>query len=1560
MRILILLFFSVIGNFLLAQPALNPLIFPFFENFESFPSTVYGGPHSCVNCSNQVHWKFEASRSTGRLRFQLGYSNSGGSAAASLDQTGSFSTGFSSNALVTTFNLLNEDTGSSHQIVLDFDHLDHGSTGGLFETVSIRGDSAASWIKVYDLRSNGVSGQWVSMKAINCSAILSANGQNFSSSFQVRFNQFDRYAITSASGDGGRSIDNISLRRVSCPTFTHLYFEGLDTNAFRVWVPDSSSNFVFEYGVCGFTPGTGTIGYGNNGSALLNNSFAGNCLEFYVRSVCGVGDSSIWNGPFPYETSCNLLTAPNFEDFESSVVPALPDCYTGVKANSLDAVKTYSSQGYSGGKCGAVRSTLGSAYYDSFLASPGFVDLDSSKHLSFYLWNRSQASSPLYIGTLLSPSDTASFIPIDTIDATVAGGRIWKKHDIDLSQLSSNHNYFAFRYKYHGVTSHTGYLIDNIHYENRPNCFPVIDHSVEMLARFDTSVLLSWENGLEGGGITRVIYGQPGFNPLNGSIGIEEVPKGVTTYNLNNLLPNTAYEYYLQDSCGVDSISRMIGPFSFYTACSQVPVSLPFFEDFENHFGVYNTDSVYYCGLGYNWSFEEYNNGELKFQYDTISLPFDYFSGIRSAKLGSNSFSDSTLLVLTANLSQQVNSGKGVVLSYYFANHLASQRPAKVWARGSVTDPWLEVLDWQNNSNGVQWKKDSIFLDTLLASHNQTFSTTTQIAWAHKGGVYGGSRGLALDNVLIKEVSCLQPSITDYEEKNGNKVVLKWKHFGPQAEYQLWHRNTGQTDVPGSSSGVLWPIVTADSLVVDTLEPNRCYEWFIRRICAPGDSSAWSGPYEFCTSCGTLKAPYDERFDQLTPGLTGNLGNCWRTYSTRENHSNPFIFKVGQFSTPTASTGPSQDAGTGYGKYVYLNSKGGYGQDTAYFELQPFIDLSSVSNPTLDFSYHMYGNAVLDLKVDIDTGTGWFTIWTISGPLMSSATTPWVDKRITLTSFGDSARVRFWSRRTFSSNSMACDVAIDNIVINTPTNCTAPVNISQIGGSSNTSQLTWDDNGAMAYQLSFGPNLQNPDAGQFHLASSDTTVLSSLTAGTQYRVFVRSICAAGDTSLWSYPILIGTLCPPGVAPYFENFDQASIDQLPNCWLQSEPSSFVVSLVDSTDRGEVIPSAPHAVELNEGAYPVALITPGFSDLGSGLNKVMMKVAYEGNNVGGGSDTLYFGTMSNPYDFSTFSLYKKIFLPRISPSQFQSYTVLLEDTQRIGNNTHMAFLYDPTYSSSYEYYIDDFSYEQSIACSGEPTNIAVDEFCEWVNLSWTSATDTSILEYGPVGFSRGTGNVLQMAKSPLVLPSGTQGLNPGTAYEFYLADSCFEGRSLYKGPIPFALDRNRGATANIQILKDSLTATEHFYTFKAVNHSAADVIHWNFGNGTTGWGEQITARYNGASNTYRVALEVINNCGVDTTSILINASIGLEEQQLQSIGVFPNPFHEELILELPEQISGKLDVKILSLDGKRLLFRNYFIEEGSKAIKLQLNALASGMYLIEINHGGNRVYHRIVKD
>ena len=276
-------------------PNLNPVLLPFYEDFENYSDTLYND--DTLFCSSNFRWTFNASNSNGRVIIgTTSPYNNGGDGGATFDVNAA--NVFNTNELILTLNLSNYNL--TDPVFLSFDCNNVADEPHIEDRIYIRGNENSPWIEVYNW-STLPPNQWKSeRKNIQTSIILGNNSQNYSSSFQVKFSQKDNYGYPS----DGFAIDNIALEVISCPKAQNfsLDYQNQDT-AIISWNNSTNSNWNIEYGLKGFQLGQGTMVKTTNNtdtiSQLLNNSI----YDFYIQSNCGNNDLSIWEGPLTVYTT---------------------------------------------------------------------------------------------------------------------------------------------------------------------------------------------------------------------------------------------------------------------------------------------------------------------------------------------------------------------------------------------------------------------------------------------------------------------------------------------------------------------------------------------------------------------------------------------------------------------------------------------------------------------------------------------------------------------------------------------------------------------------------------------------------------------------------------------------------------------------------------------------------------------------------------------------------------------------------------------------------------------------------------------------------------------------------------------------------------------------------------------------------------------------------------------------------------------------------------------------------------------------------------------------------
>ena len=137
----------------------------------------------------------------------------------------------------------------------------------------------------------------------------------------------------------------------ACATPSSLTFGAISaTSASASWLGDTTSSFELEWGLTGFTQGTGSTASATTTSATISGLASSSTYDVYIRANCvasGNGYSG-WSGPVSFTTPCLPYTvSPTsgyIENFDGSNWTALSLGYSGeVIDNCLERTPKLSS-----------------------------------------------------------------------------------------------------------------------------------------------------------------------------------------------------------------------------------------------------------------------------------------------------------------------------------------------------------------------------------------------------------------------------------------------------------------------------------------------------------------------------------------------------------------------------------------------------------------------------------------------------------------------------------------------------------------------------------------------------------------------------------------------------------------------------------------------------------------------------------------------------------------------------------------------------------------------------------------------------------------------------------------------------------------------------------------------------------------------------------------------------------------------------------------------------------------------------------------------------------------
>ena len=785
----------------------------------------------------------------------------------------------------------------------------------------------------------------------------------------------------------------------SCPKPQNLQLITTTNNSATIdWTPGGvATNWNIEYGVTGFSPGSGTTVNVNSHPATITSLSANTTYDFYVRDSCGNSDVSVWIGPVTGTTDCLPTTAPWTEDFEGS-------SYTvgvGFNPGNIDACWNRDSASYMW--------TPGQNATTTFGTGP---DADHTSGSGKYLYSEmffgvSQNSRTVVESQLidLSPLNIPElsfwyhmFGPdIDSLILDISDGGSWTNEfaiggaqqnansdpwtEVVINMSSYANDTVKLRFtavKAAGFTQQADIAIDDLDIHEQPSC-PQPSNLVATNVTAN-SVTLSWTSG--GATDWQIEYGAIGFSQGAGTI--------INTTNnphiISGLNSSTAYDFYVRDSCSSSDQSAWIGPLTINTLC--LPVSAPYTENFDGsnfliavNFG--DTGEVASCWSrtsgDYFWTpgpptftfagtgpSGDHTSGSGKYMYTDLSGGFGippFIANLETPQIDLTSLTNPQLSFWyhmfgnnMGDLDVEIDNGSGYVNLVTFSGQ---QQTAK-------TDLWKEsIVNLSAYAN-----------DTVRIRFKGTLST------------FGFLSQMAIDDIEIGEAPlCPKPQNLQVTAITSNSATLSWT-TGGATDWQIEYGAPGFT--PGSGT-----IVNASTnpFTLNSLNPNTAYDFYVRDSCGLNDLSGWFGPVTDTTDCSLFTAPYTENFDGtdwiVSSGFdAGGINACWSRSATTG-----YFWTSGINGTASNNTGPSADHTSGSGKFAYTE---GFGTNASTVLTSPSIDISSLTVAELRFWYHMFGNNISKLEVEVFNGTSWTLETTITGAQQTSSTAAWQEKIVDL------------------------------------------------------------------------------------------------------------------------------------------------------------------------------------------------------------------------------------------------------------------------------------------------------------------------------------------------------------------------------------------------------------------------------------------------------------------------------------------------------------------------------------------------------------------------------------
>ena len=1204
---------------------------------------------------------------------------------------------------------------------------------------------------------------------------------------------------------GDIAIDDFGFQEApTCPDPAQLAVSTRSTQSITLdWTAVNATSWDVQYGPAGAALGAAgktTTNVSSHPYEVTGLS-PGTTYRFWVREVCSSTDQSNWIGPLEVPTHCSVVQAPFTETFDGTgwvpgtgvyntgsslgscwwaapaadTLPAGPYAW-GVRDDATTTGVTGPNADYSGsGNYLYAEASMGAPDQIGYLESP-LISLDTllKPRVQFYyhMWGAFVNELQLHVW-------------VDSLQTwqtywTAQGnqGNAWQFVEVDLGAFAGDTIALRWAAK-KGNGSQGDIAIDQLVVDDAPLCPDPSDLAVLDITL--NSASFTWTTG--GSSTWNLLVGTAGFSPSASNL----VNISTTTAVWSGLQPGTTYDAYVRDTCGAFGASSWVGPLTFTTLCA--PFAAPYVENFDstswatganqqpgtidgcwqrsdtttyffkagpptNHSAGTGPSSDHTSGSG-GYAFTEANTGFAGGNLLTTDLtsPFIDASTLTTPEL---TFWYHMFGPLINKLEVHVRPLGG---NWAKVTTLTGQQ------QSAATDPWKEAVVDLSSYSG----------DTLQLKF---------VGYRLQGGQ--NQVDISIDDVDVHEApTCPKPSNLLATSVGSNQVILEWT-TGGAAQWQVEWGVPGHTVGSGTFVGT-----SSNPFTLTGLSANTAYEMYVRDSCGTGDVSEWVGPLTIQTLCGTVVAPWTEDFEGVSfVASSGALDPCFTSTT-----STTYFWETGTGATPTANTGPTGDHSSGSGQYVFAESAFGFNGDTETELVTSLIDLDTLSTPELRFWWHGAGSNIDQLEVAVRSGSTWTTELTIdasSATLQSTPADAWQEGVVDLTSYaGDTVQVRFTAFRTtaFGLNAQLADWAIDDLSIDNAPTCLQPSSLAATGSSTTSITLGWTTGGAAQWQIEYGPAGFTPGSGTVVAASSNPFTVNGLSPSTNYDFYVRDSCGATDVSQWAGPALGTTACGTATAPYFENFETDFVGGVDNaqghnigatisaCWTRTTTDTDSNYVWGGRSGGTATagtgPGADHTTGFGSYVYAEAsfstgtpsatLVTPAI-DL-SALTVPELHFWYHVFAQVGPQGTLKWSIQNTSTGVWTD-------LDSVSGTQGNQWIEVVQNLGAYANETvKIKFTAtkagNGTAPQQGDIAIDDVSIVEAPSCPDPSALVAQPTGLDEVSLSWTTGGATAWqVEYGTAGFTPGTGTVLAVPTNPFTVT----GLTAGTAYDFYLRDSC----------------------------------------------------------------------------------------------------------------------------------------------------------------------------------------------
>ncbi|TXK73035.1 fibronectin type III domain-containing protein [Mesonia sp. K4-1] len=886
----------------------------------------------------------------------------------------------------------------------------------------------------------------------------------------------------------------------------------------------------------------------STGTATTNSTTAGSLTQvtsyvFYVRSDCGGTDQSAWEGPLSFTTGCPSQLAGNYTIGTTGDYTSISAAISDLNACGVSAAVTFDI-------------LTGSGPYNEQLVLNEVTGASATNTITF---NGNGE-------TITSATDTSnrSLFLLDGVDYVTLNNINFLTQDVDnnfVIQLTNGANF-------NSITNNTIDLTSAIDDTGSDNAGIVVSGSLtSATSDGDSGNVTITGNTIIGGYYGISISGQSTGSSMDNTISDNTIQDFYYYGIYNNDVENTTiisndlhrenrtnvsnfYALYFTGNGGGNIINANMLHDAFTGEPSATSAAYPIYHTSTDaaagNANIVSNNIIYNINGAGGTNYAIYNSGSdgVHYYHNTITLDFQgASSGTTRGFYQTTTASD---IEFINNIVSITRGGSGTKYCLYFNtsgssiisnyNVLHMDAPAGTNHIGYSGSAQTTLSDWQTATGG---DTNSVDVDLLFAApatgqlepNNPAVDNIGTPLASVTMDINGNARSVTAPDIGAFEftpASCILPTGIMANNITDSSADIIWTGNNTPAATE-WEIEYGPVGYTQGSAAAIATINDNDGTLGETLTGltgSTDYDVYVRTICSSTSSSAWTGPFTFTTLCSPITAPFFDDVETHTATATNPVedSECWYTIQ------GSYEWQISDDDTTSSGTGPNQaNSGT---NFFFTEGSSGLAGDVAEL-YSPFLDISSLSFPALEFYYHMFNGSTIgdmgELHIDVHDGSTWNNdvMTPIVGGQQAAQADPWVLQTVDLSAYSGTIQIRF---RALRGNDYESDISIDDISV-FDFNCVAPTNVVVSSITTTAADFSWtaspDETNGYEYIVMLdgeNPDMDTPAASGILSTGNTMVSVSGLSPGVAYDFYVRTICSLDGP--WSPVVDFTTALPP--------------------------------------------------------------------------------------------------------------------------------------------------------------------------------------------------------------------------------------------------------------------------------------------------------------------------------------------------------------------------------------------------------------------------------------------------